>query len=227
MRPVTPGFLRNSPGIKTQVLLLGWTTPTLASGGGPGAGKFEKMRHSCAIFFGSLANPQMTSRSSHCRAAEARFFATSESLRPAISARAVSRPRPRRGDRLFPGREARVERPSGPGGSGARDGRGRARVARPRPVRRLEGQGARGAQSAFRARVRGSPRAFRATAPTPPRARRPPPRSSPRSSRRVSRPVSTAPRVRASSASLAVPRRLRVDHALLHVTALPDSTERS
>ena len=34
-----------------------------------------------------------------------------------------------------------------------------------------------------------------------------PPRSSPRSSRRVSRPVSTAPRVRASSASLAVPPR--------------------
>ena len=141
---------------------------------GSGRGKVRKNAPLvCDFFFGSLANPQMTSRSSHCRAAEARFFATSESLRPAISARAVSRPRPRRGDRLFPGREARVERPSGPGGSGARDGRGRARVARPRPVRRLEGQGARGAQSAFRARVRGSPRAFRATAPTPPRARRP------------------------------------------------------
>ena len=71
------------------------------------------------------------------------------------------------------------------------------------PVRRLEGQGARGAQSAFRARVRGNPRAFRATAPTLHEHDDPAAVFAAEFKARL-RPVSTAPRVGASSASLAV-----------------------
>ena len=168
-----PWIFEKLPGIKTQVLLLGWTTPTLASGGVRARESSKKCATRVRFFLRVSREPSNDESIVPLSSSRGALFATSESLRPAISARAVSRPRPRRGDRLFPGREARVERPSGPGGSGARDGRGRARVARPRPVRRLEGLGALGAQSAFRARVRGSPRAFRATAPTPPRARRP------------------------------------------------------